>query len=125
MNFPISRAQLQNITKDYERIHRQNCINSAVEHIKKLIIEKAYMDSHIKTAGLIPRIVNTSDTLYNLKIALPLNFPMFPSEMTNHYYSSEKSSELLEDIITELKVLFTDIEFRVDSQTNCLVVDWY
>ena len=50
---------------------------------------------------------------------------MFPSEMTNHYYSSEKSSELLEDIITELKVLFTDIEFRVDSQTNCLVVDWY
>ena len=83
------------------------------------------MDSHNKTAGLIPRIVNTSDTLYNLKIALPLNFPMFPSEMTNHYYSSEKSSELLEDIITELKVLFTDIEFRVDSQTNCLVVDWY
>ena len=63
MNFPISRAQLQNITKDYERIHRQNCINSAVEHIKKLIIEKAYMDSHNKTAGLIPRIVNTSDTL--------------------------------------------------------------
>ena len=41
MNFPITRIQLQNITKEYERIHRQNFINSAVEHIKKTNYRKS------------------------------------------------------------------------------------
>lgn len=123
MNFPITRIQLQTITKEYERIHRQNYIKSAVEYIKRLIIDKAYNDSPNKSPALIPRVINESDTLYSLQFSLPLNFPLMPIAVTNYYYPVEKLNELLPEIVSELKALFLDIDFRVTPDN--LIVDWY
>ena len=121
---PITRDRLQNIVIEYEAFHKENYINSAVDYIKKNIIEKAYYDSPNKSSTFIIRNDYLTKEKRILRYALPLAFPILPNHVSNFYRPIEQIDALIPDIITELQKIFTDTTFTIDLPNKQIIIDW-
>lgn len=134
MEFPISRHRLQTIAKEFEEAQTQTFINDLIDHIKTLIIVKAYTDSPEKAPpyGTISLGPAQTDKTHTLKLTLPFAEPPSENYISNknlykrafipraHHYKNV----YLPIILERLSELFPDVSFQVDPLKTYLLIDW-
>jgi hypothetical protein len=114
MNFPITRARLQTITKEFEDSQIQIYINDTVEYVKTLIIVKAYSNKNPTLKLTLP--IGVSRQIYN-ENKYVMNATFFP-------HSDVQKNIHLPVIVERLTVLFPDVSFQVDPLNTYLLIDW-